>query len=171
LKLLNRRKDNIMADEPKTVTLAEVTKEHPELQTELNAKFEERAARGKEAGRKEAEAEFAPIKSEFEKSKEKLAELDTAKKAAQEAAETVATALAGLLEGVPEAKRSLIPDDLKDAAKIRYIQKNRAFLMENSAAAPPPVTIPGSGKLPEAKVEPVKLPTNAREAREFLKGG
>jgi len=166
-----------MPDEAKTETpqggipstLAEIVKQKPEIQSQVDAIIETRLARDRETRGQELAATQQNLKTTEQKLGEATQKIVTLEQASATAAQTetaLKETLAGLEADIPEEKRKRIPD-LPADKKIRYIIANKDLFF---AGTVPPVTIPNSGKLPDGKPGGgVVFATDAREAKELLK--
>lgn len=128
-----------MAEEDKKFTQEDMDKLAGKVREEERRKFEAQAATDKKA----LETQLADATS-------KLQDLDKAKVTAADADKILTDLEAGLLAKIPEEKRTLVPDSLSKADKVRFILKNEAHLYGTTtppaapAAGNPPGTPPAT---------------------------
>lgn len=167
-----------MPDEAQTVTpqggipdtLAEIVKQKPAIQVQVDAIIETRLNRDRETRGQELATAQENLKTTEQKLTEATQKITTLEQASATAAQTetaLKETLAGLVADIPEEKRKRIPDMSADK-QIRYIVANKDLFF----AATAPVNLPASGRLPEGLPPTGEIPMaqNPREAREQMLG-
>lgn len=154
-----------MSDETKTETTAAAGKAFS--QDDVDRIVETRLSR--ERSKYEAQlADAEKAKAEAATLSEKLKTLDTLSATAAEKDKLIEEVHAGLLSGIPEELRGLIPDTLSKADAIRYIQKNKAHLFPPTGnAEPKPLATPSNPSDPVAKATNGALPNGYKSLTEF----
>ena len=139
-------------------------------QREFDEKLQERLARDRRARGEEiktAEEKAAEMKAKLEEATKTIETLKQTSATVEEVDKVLKEVHAGLLEGIPEEKRTLVPESLSLAEQVKFINRNKAHLFSEEMPVKFPKTPDSDRITPEGKAS--DIPGGYQNVVEFAK--